>query len=72
MVQQELRVKIEIDMTKVIFSSISGTGYCRVIGNSIQFPNACKIISYKNKKGKNENKPDFLHEILKHYVFIFS
>ena len=48
------------------FSSISGIGCCRVIGNSIQFLNACKILSSKDKKGKNENKTDFCLKIFKY------
>jgi hypothetical protein len=62
MVKQELRVKVEIEKKKVIFSGIS----CRrVIGNSIQFLHACKILSSKDKKGKNKNRPDFPPKILK-------
>jgi hypothetical protein len=71
-VQQESRVKVEIDNKKIIFSSISDIGCFSVIRNSIQCLYACKVSSPKDKWGKHENKQDFLNKILRYYVCIFS
>jgi hypothetical protein len=57
------KVKIKIYWQKVKF---------RVIVNSVQFIEACKVSSPTDAINENRNRKDFLKKISKYFVFICS